>query len=83
MQIELLALFKKCKLRLNWFNQYMQETAALLDFCNLLKSAISGINQYGMVVDLTIQKIVEGNPTCMIPLEEQEAKNEVFLRRGW
>ena len=76
MQIELLALFKKCKLPItfgaeeDWFNQYMQETAMLLDFCNSLKSAISGINRYRMVVDLTVQKIVEGSPTCAISLEE-------------
>ncbi|XP_020253107.1 uncharacterized protein LOC109830294 isoform X2 [Asparagus officinalis] len=79
MQIELLALFKKCKLPIvfgaeeDWFNQYMQETAILLDFCNSLKSAISGINRYRLVIDLTLQKIVQGD--TMISLEEMDFKH--------
>lgn len=90
MQIKLLALFKKCKLPIafgaeeDWFIQYMQETAALLDFCNSLKSAISGINRYRMVIDLTIQKIAQGNSVCMISLEDidprrAERKQASFL----
>ncbi|XP_010930672.1 uncharacterized protein [Elaeis guineensis] len=65
MQVELLVLFKKSKLPISygaeedWFDQYMKETATLLDFCNSLKSAVSGINRYRMVVELAIQKLGE------------------------
>lgn len=82
MQIELLALFKKCKLPIafrseeDWFNQYMQETATLLDFCNSLKSAVSGINRYRMVIDLAVQKIAEGNLSCKISLEEVDLQRD-------
>lgn len=91
MQIELLALFKKSNMPIafgaeeDWFNQYMQETATLLDFCNSLKSAISGINRYRMVIDLAIQKIVQGNSACVMCLEDidlrrAESKHGSFLR---
>ncbi|KAF8711246.1 hypothetical protein HU200_029264 [Digitaria exilis] len=35
----------------DWFEHYMQETAALLDFCNAFKTAVSRIHRYCMVVD--------------------------------
>lgn len=81
MQVELLALFKKSKLPISygaeedWFDQYMKETATLLDFCNSLKSAVSGINRYRMVVELAIQKLSEDNSSSMM-----DAKNIEFNR---
>lgn len=68
MQAELLAVVKKSKLPItygaeeDWFDQYMQETAALLDFCNMFKSAISGFNRYCMIVDLAIQILTKDAP---------------------
>ncbi|KAF0894642.1 hypothetical protein E2562_001937 [Oryza meyeriana var. granulata] len=38
-----------------WFEHYMQETAALLDFCNAFKSAVSRLHRYCMVVDFAAQ----------------------------
>lgn len=38
-----------------WLEQYMQETAALLDLCNALKSAVARIHRYCMVVDFAAQ----------------------------
>lgn len=38
-----------------WFEQYMQETAALLDFCNAFKAAISRMHRYCMLVDFAAQ----------------------------
>ncbi|CAL4994516.1 unnamed protein product [Urochloa decumbens] len=38
-----------------WFEHYMQETAALLDFCNAFKAAISRMHRYCMVVDFAAQ----------------------------
>jgi hypothetical protein len=39
----------------SWLEQYMQETAALLDLCNALKSAVSRMHRYCMVVDFAAQ----------------------------
>ncbi|KAE8821168.1 hypothetical protein D1007_00794 [Hordeum vulgare] len=39
----------------DWLEQYMQETAALLDFCNAFKSAVSRMHRYCMVVDFAAQ----------------------------
>ncbi|XP_073013635.1 uncharacterized protein [Typha latifolia] len=63
MHVELLALFRNSGLPISygaeedWFHHYMQETATLLDFCNSLKSAVSAINRYRMVVDFTVQAL--------------------------
>ncbi|KAJ1274952.1 hypothetical protein BS78_05G098700 [Paspalum vaginatum] len=39
----------------DWFEHYMQETAALLDFCNVFKAAVSRMHRYCMVVDFAAQ----------------------------
>ncbi|KAL6658263.1 hypothetical protein ACP70R_003849 [Stipagrostis hirtigluma subsp. patula] len=39
----------------DWFEHYMQETAALLDFCNAFKAAVSRLHRYCMVVDFAAQ----------------------------
>ncbi|KAG0480553.1 hypothetical protein HPP92_011411 [Vanilla planifolia] len=62
-QVELLYLFKKYKLSIpgdagdGWFNQYMQDSVATLDFCNSLKFAVSRIDRHRMIVDIAIQKL--------------------------
>jgi len=38
-----------------WLEQYMQETAALLDLCNALKSAVARMHRYCMVVNFAAQ----------------------------
>lgn len=78
MQTDLLALFKKFDLPISigsdedWFDQYMQETAILLDFCNTLKAAISRFNWYCRIVDFTIQMLVEDNPSKIVDFDRIE-----------
>jgi hypothetical protein len=78
MQTNLLAIFKKFNMPISlgsdedWFDQYMQETAILLDFCNTLKAAISRFNRYCMIVDFTIQMFVEGNPLKIVDFDKME-----------
>lgn len=78
MQTDLLALFKKFNLPISigsdedWFDQYMQETAILLDFCNTLKAAISRYNWYCMIVDLTIQMLADDNPSKIVDFDKME-----------
>jgi hypothetical protein len=67
MQRDLLAVFRSADAPVDcpgggagdcWLEQYMQETAALLDLCNALKSAVARMHRYCMVVDFATQ--VEG-----------------------
>ncbi|XP_066342641.1 uncharacterized protein [Miscanthus floridulus] len=62
MQREMLAIFRKADVPVaagdSWFEHYMQETAALLDFCNAFKAAVSRMHRYCMVVDFAAQVIV-------------------------
>lgn len=66
MQQEMLAIFRKADVPVtaagaagdSWFEHYMQETAALLDFCNAFKAAVSRMHRYCMVVDFASQVIV-------------------------
>lgn len=64
MQRELLAIFRNADVApaaagggggCCWFEQYMQETAALLDFCNAFKAAVSRMHRYCMLVDFAAQ----------------------------
>jgi hypothetical protein len=70
MQREMLAIFRKADVTAaaaaasccsgdagasGWFEHYMQETAALLDFCNAFKAAVSRMHRYCMVVDFAAQ----------------------------
>lgn len=70
MQREMLAIFRKADVPVSavvsssgaaaagdWFEHYMQETAALLDFCNAFKAAVSRMHRYCMVVDFAAQVI--------------------------
>lgn len=69
MQVELLALLSKSQLPISygaeedWFDQYMKETEALLDFCNSLKSAVSGITRYRMAVDVAVPGLRDADPS--------------------
>jgi len=69
MQREMLAIFRKADVPVavsssgggaagDWFEHYMQETEALLDFCNAFKAAVSRMHRYCMVVDFAAQVIV-------------------------
>lgn len=93
MQVELLVLFKKSKLPISfgaeedWFDQYMKETATLLDLCNSLKSAVSGMNRHRMLVELAIQKLGEDNSSTMVDVnniefERLHTAHEKFLDDG-
>ncbi|CAO2148115.1 unnamed protein product [Urochloa humidicola] len=69
MQREMLVIFRKADVTASaagtasssrggagdWFEHYMQETAALLDFCNAFKAALSRMHRYCMVVDFAAQ----------------------------
>ncbi|KAJ6852618.1 uncharacterized protein M6B38_253695 [Iris pallida] len=78
MQVELVALLKRSQMPISfeteedWFNQFMQETATLLDLCNSLKCALSGINRYRMVAELVIQKMVQDDSACSLSLKDLE-----------
>ncbi|WOL01529.1 hypothetical protein Cni_G10246 [Canna indica] len=78
MQVKLLALLKKSKLPISygadedWFEQYMQESSSLLDFCNSLKSAVSGINRYCMIVELAVHKLYEEKSFSMSRIDNYE-----------
>ncbi|RCV37494.1 hypothetical protein SEVIR_8G068700v4 [Setaria viridis] len=61
MQREMLAIFRKADVPAaaagggGWFEHYMQETAALLDFLNAFKAAVSRMHRYCIVVDFAAQ----------------------------
>ncbi|KAJ6820044.1 uncharacterized protein M6B38_399045 [Iris pallida] len=63
MQVELVALFKRSPqlpapsaAEEGWLDQFMRETAALLDFCNSLKCLLSAVRRYRMAADLVAHK---------------------------
>lgn len=85
MQVQFLMLAEKSSLPLSldddddWLDKYMKETVMLLDFCNLLKNAISGMERYRMVVDFTVKKLndnssVAANRTAIEQLEKESTK---------
>ncbi|CAL9058265.1 protein BPS1, chloroplastic-like [Musa acuminata AAA Group] len=81
MQVRLLALLKKSELPISyeaedWFDQYMQESASLLDFCNSMKSALSGINRSRMALELAVHKLSEDNEFGLERL--QKAHEEIL-----
>ncbi|WRX31029.1 hypothetical protein QQP08_023516 [Theobroma cacao] len=41
----------------NCLEEYMEESLILLDFCNCLKSAISGMNRYCLLIDVAANKL--------------------------
>ncbi|KAJ6821090.1 uncharacterized protein M6B38_395180 [Iris pallida] len=88
MQVELIALLKRSQLPISfeteedWFNQFMQETATLLDLCNSLKFALSGINRYRMVTELVIQKMVQDDSACSLSLKDLEFERLVGEARS-
>ncbi|CAM0874743.1 unnamed protein product [Alopecurus aequalis] len=64
MQSDLLAVFRNADAPVDcpgggagdgWLEQYMQETAVLLDLCNALKSAVARMHRYCMVVGFAAQ----------------------------
>ncbi|KAG9444110.1 hypothetical protein H6P81_015450 [Aristolochia fimbriata] len=64
MQIGFFELVEKMKVPMSmdgedWLDHYMKQTVALLDFCNLLKTAISPIERYCMVVEFAARRIDE------------------------
>lgn len=88
MQVELVALLKRSPqlptpsaAEEGWLDQFMQETAALLDFCNLLKCALSGIRRYRMVTDLAVHKFVEDDG-LMNELEFERLEKEHVVSRA-
>ncbi|XP_062198276.1 uncharacterized protein LOC133900996 [Phragmites australis] len=58
-----------------WFEHYMQETAALLDFCNAFKAAVSRLHRYCMVVDFAAQvgRAAEGDAAGAVSLVAESA----------
>lgn len=45
-----------------WLNEYMDETVKILDVCNVLKSAVGGLEQYQILVESAIRALdVPGN----------------------
>lgn len=62
----------------NVLDEYMRATLDLLDFCNLLKSTISGLDRHRMMVDFTVKRL-EDTPfstvISKIELERLEREN--------
>lgn len=88
MQVELVALLKRSPqlptpsaAEEGWLDQFMQETAALLDFCNSLKCALSGIRRYRMVTDIALHKFVEDDG-LMNELEFERLEKERVVSRA-
>ncbi|XP_077240091.1 protein BPS1, chloroplastic-like [Tasmannia lanceolata] len=83
MQVDFLLLVEKSQLPFSfegeyWLDQYMQETVILLDFCNLLKSAISRIERYRMEVDFTTTKMVDGSLITKNKIEIEGLERETM-----
>ncbi|XP_068661871.1 UPF0496 protein 4-like [Aristolochia californica] len=62
MQVEFFTLVEKLKLPISlegedWLDHYMKETVALLDFCNLLKTAISPVERHCLEVEFMARRI--------------------------
>ncbi|XVF63275.1 hypothetical protein PTKIN_Ptkin09bG0074700 [Pterospermum kingtungense] len=54
--------------------EYMKESLILLDFCNSLKSAISEMNRYRLVVDVAAEKLRTASAKSEIERLEREGK---------
>ncbi|KAL5204266.1 hypothetical protein ABZP36_009137 [Zizania latifolia] len=90
MQRELLDIFKKADVPVGdvsyggdggcWFEHYMQETAALLDFCNAFKSAVSRLHRYCMVVDFAAQV---GCAAAAVSLVADHQTGASAVHGGW
>lgn len=63
LQVELLTLVKKSTLIIShgaedgWFVQYMQDSMAMLDFCNSLKFAVARMSRSSKMVEIIIQNL--------------------------
>ncbi|KAG0503979.1 hypothetical protein HPP92_004051 [Vanilla planifolia] len=87
MQIELLSLLKKYKppggrAQETYLKQYMWDTVALLDFCNLLKLAISRFDRHRLMVDILIQKQKHAiiPKTIEFDISSIESKSNLLVR---
>lgn len=62
---------------INILEEYMKETLDLLDLCNCLKSAISGMGRYRLMVDIAIGKFCDDDEipeaTAMTEIERLES----------
>ncbi|XP_058088530.1 UPF0496 protein 4-like [Magnolia sinica] len=71
----------------DWLDQYMKESVMLLDFCNVLKSAVSRIERYRMVVEFTVRKLndddtsIETKKIEMERLERECKKNPAIIEK--
>uniref|UniRef100_A0A803L042 Uncharacterized protein n=1 Tax=Chenopodium quinoa TaxID=63459 RepID=A0A803L042_CHEQI len=75
--------FERSKLPTSWeavhvLDEYMSVTLDLLDFCNLLKSAISGLDRYRQLINFMIKRLKDATfstSTSKIELERLERDN--------
>ncbi|XP_021760253.1 uncharacterized protein LOC110725091 [Chenopodium quinoa] len=75
--------FERSKVPASWeaihvLDEYMSVTLDLLDFCNLLKSAISGLDRYRQLINFMIKRLKDATfsmSTSKIELERLEREN--------
>lgn len=63
---------------IHMLDEYMSATLDLLDLCNLLKSAISGLDRYRMMINFMVKRINEAafsTITSKVELERLEREN--------
>lgn len=91
MQVEFLKLVDRSELPFsggcdNWLEEYMEATIKLLDFCNLLKKAISRVERYQMVVHFSIRKLQNDTSvaTNITEIERLETERKMLLNaQNW
>ncbi|XVE60799.1 hypothetical protein DITRI_Ditri05aG0156000 [Diplodiscus trichospermus] len=76
--------FKATMLResVNCIEEYMKESLILLDFCNNLKSAISEMNRYRLVIDVAAEKLTTASSKNEIQRLERESKKLYGVEKG-
>lgn len=81
MQVEFLKLVNKSGLSFslggeNGLEEYMEATIMQLDFCNLLKKAISKVERYQMVVSFAVKKLQSDRSISTYKLEIDKLETE-------
>lgn len=91
LQIEQLNLFKKSTLIISteaedgWFDQYMQDSMTMLDFCNSLKIAVARMRRCCMMVEIITQNLITNanNPQSVssktIKFEKSGSESQDYL----
>ncbi|KAL6007719.1 hypothetical protein ACLOJK_033220 [Asimina triloba] len=60
----------------DWFDEYMKESVNLLDFCNMLRSAASGLERYRMAVEFMTRRLKDGASSEIQKMEIERVEGE-------